>query len=58
MSIDLDANVAAVLREHAAQAHINEGEVVDCAIRAYDPRSLLAQIRERSDLHKDQNRLR
>lgn len=50
MSIDLDADVAAILRAHAAEAHLSEGEIVDRAIRAYDLRSLLAQIRERSDL--------
>ena len=54
VSIDLDADVAAILREHAAQAHLSEGEIVDCAIRAYDLRALLAQIRERSDLDEDQ----
>ena len=54
VSIDLDADVAAILREHAAQAHLSEGEIVDRAMRAYDPRSLLAQIRERSDLDEDQ----
>jgi hypothetical protein len=54
VSIDLDADVAAILREHAAQAHLSEGEIVDRAIRAYDMRSLLAQIRERSDLDEDQ----
>ena len=54
VSIDLDADVAAILREHAAQSHLSEGEIVDRAIRAYDLRSLLAQIRERSDLDEDQ----
>jgi hypothetical protein len=54
VSIDLDADVAAILREHAAQAHLSEGEIVDRAIRAYDLRSLLTQIRERSDLDEDQ----
>ena len=50
----LDAEVAAILRAHAAEAHVSEGEIVDRAIRAYDLRSLLAQIRERSDLDEDQ----
>ena len=54
MSIDLDADVAAILRAHAAEAHLSEGEIVDRAIRAYDLRSLLAQIRERSDLDEAQ----
>jgi hypothetical protein len=54
VSIDLDAEVAAILRAHAAEAHLSEGEIVDRAIRAYDLRSLLAQIRERSDLDEDE----
>lgn len=54
VSIDLDAEVAAMLRAHAAEAHISEGEIVDRAIRAYDLRTLLARIRERSDLDEDQ----
>jgi hypothetical protein len=54
VSIDLDADVAAILRAHAAEAHLSEGEIVDRAIRPYDLRALLAQIRERSDLDEDQ----
>jgi hypothetical protein len=54
VSIDLDADVAAILRAHAAEAHLSEGEIVDRAIRAYDLRSLLAQIRDRSDLDEDE----
>jgi hypothetical protein len=54
MSIDLDADVAAILRAHAAEAQVSEGEIVDRAIRAYDLRALLAQIRERSDLDEEQ----
>jgi hypothetical protein len=44
VSIDLDANVAAILRAHA-EAHVSEGGVVDRAIRAYDLRSLTTRIR-------------
>jgi hypothetical protein len=44
-SIDLDAEVAAILRAHAAETHLSEGEIIDRAIRANDLRSLLAQIR-------------
>ena len=54
MGIDLDADAAAILRVHAEQAHFSEGEIVDRAIRAYDLRSLLAQIGERSDLDEDE----
>jgi hypothetical protein len=41
INVDLDAEVASILRWHAAEAHVSEGEVVDRAIRAYDLRSLL-----------------
>jgi hypothetical protein len=54
VSMDLDADVAAILRTHAAEAHLSEGEIVDRAIRAYDLRSLVAHIRQRSDLDQDQ----
>jgi hypothetical protein len=54
VSIDLDADVAAILRAHAAEAQLTQGEIVDRAIRAYDLRSLLAQLRERSDLDEAQ----
>jgi hypothetical protein len=54
MSIELDAEVAAILRAHASEAHLAEGEIVDRAIRAYDLRSLIARVRERSDLDEDQ----
>jgi hypothetical protein len=54
LSIELDAEVAAILRAHAAEAHVSEGEIVDRAIRAYDLRALIARIRERSDLDEGQ----
>jgi hypothetical protein len=53
VNIDLDAEVASILRSHAADAHVSEGEIVDRAIRAYDLRSLIARIRQRSDLNED-----
>jgi hypothetical protein len=53
VSIDLDAEVAAILRAHAAEARLSEGEIVDRAIRAYDVRSLIARVRERSDLDEE-----
>jgi hypothetical protein len=34
LSIDLDAEVAAMLCAHAAETHLNEGEIIDRAIRA------------------------
>jgi len=54
VNIDLDAEVASILRAHAAEAHVSEGEIVDRAIHAYDLRSLVARIRERSDMDEDQ----
>lgn len=54
VSIDLDADVVAILRAHSAEARLSDGEIIDRAIRAYDLRSLLTQIRERSDLDEDQ----
>jgi len=54
MNIDLDVEVAAILRAHAAEVGLSEGEIVDRAIRAYDLRSLIARVRQRSDLDEDQ----
>jgi hypothetical protein len=53
MNLDLDVEVASILRSHAAEAHVSEGEIVDRAIRAYDLRSLVARIRGRSDLDEE-----
>jgi hypothetical protein len=53
VNVDLDAEVASILRSHAAEAHVSEGEIVDRAIRAYDLRSLVSRIRARSDLDED-----
>lgn len=54
VSIDLDAEVASILRAYAAEANLSEGEIVDRAVRAYDLRALVARIRARSDLDEDQ----
>jgi hypothetical protein len=53
VNVDLDAEVASILRSHAAEARVREGEIVDRAIRAYDLRLLVARIRARSDLDED-----
>ena len=50
VTVDLDAEVAAVLRRHAAENRITEGEILDRAIRAYDFRGLLARLQAQSDL--------
>jgi hypothetical protein len=53
VSVDLDAEVASLLRTRAAEAQVSEGEIVERAVRAFDLRALLAQIRSRSDLSTD-----
>jgi hypothetical protein len=53
MNVDLDAEVASILRTRAAEAHVSEGEIVDRAIRANDLRLVVARIRTRSDLDED-----
>lgn len=37
LSIDLDAEVAAILRAHAAESNLSEGEIIDRAIRIRPP---------------------
>jgi lipoate synthase len=54
VSLELDEEVAALLEASAADAHVSEGEIVERAIRAMDLRSLVATIRERSDLDEDE----
>jgi hypothetical protein len=54
ISLDLAPDVVALLRAHAAEARVSEGEIVDRAVRAYDLRSLVARIRAGSDLDEDQ----
>jgi hypothetical protein len=54
VSVDLDADVAAILRKHAAEAHLSEGEILDRAVRAYDLRALLARLQAQSDLDDDE----
>jgi len=53
VSVELDAELASLLRAHAADAHVTEGEVVERALRAFDLRALVAQTRSRSDLDED-----
>jgi hypothetical protein len=54
VNVDLDAEVAVILRKHAAEAHVTEGEIFDRAVRAYDLRALLARLQAKSDLDEDQ----
>ena len=53
VTVELDAEVAAMLREHAAAAHVSDGEIVERALRATDLRALVGRIRARSDLDGD-----
>jgi hypothetical protein len=53
VSIEVDADVASMLRARAAEAQVSEGEIVDRAMRAFDLRALVALIRSRSDLDED-----
>jgi hypothetical protein len=53
VTVELDTGVASRLREHAAEAKVSEGEIVERALRASDLRTLVAQIRSRSDLDAD-----
>jgi hypothetical protein len=53
VSVDLDAEVASLLHEHAADAQVSEGEIIERAVRAFDLRALLARIRSRSNLDED-----
>jgi hypothetical protein len=54
ISVALDAEVAAILRKHAAKAHVTEGEIIDRAVRAMDMRALLTRLQAKSDLDDDQ----
>lgn len=53
VTVELDVEVAAMLREHAAAGHVSEGEIVERALRAADVRALVGRIRSRSDLDED-----
>lgn len=50
VTVELDVEVAAMLREHAAAERVSEGEIVERALRATDMRALVRRIRARSDL--------
>lgn len=50
VTVDLDVEVAAMLREHAAAEQVSEGEIVERALRATDLRALVSRIRAQSDL--------
>lgn len=45
VTVDLDVEVAAMLRDYAAAEHVSEGEIVERALRAADLRALVGRIR-------------
>jgi hypothetical protein len=49
VTVELDVEVAAILREHAAAEQVSEGEIVERALRAADLRALVSRVRARSD---------
>jgi hypothetical protein len=53
ITVELDVEVAAMLREHAAAERVSEGEIVERALRAADLRALVSRIRTHSDLDDD-----
>lgn len=53
ITVELDPDVAAILRQHAAAAHVREGEILDRAVRAYDLRALLLRLQRQSELDED-----
>lgn len=50
VTVELDVEVAAMLREHAAAEHVSAGQVVERALRGSDLRVLVGRIHRRSDL--------
>lgn len=53
VSLELDVEVVAMLRDLGEAGHVSEGEVIERAIRSADLRALVARIRSRSDLDED-----
>jgi hypothetical protein len=53
VTVELDVEVAAMLREQAAAGQVSEGEIVERALRAADLRVLVGRIRGRSGLDAD-----
>jgi len=51
VTVDLDVEAAAMLREHAG--HVSEEEIVTRTLRAADLRALVGRFRGRRDLDED-----
>ena len=53
IELQLDEEVASLLHARAAEANVAEGEIVERALRAFDLRVLVGEVRGRSDLDED-----
>jgi hypothetical protein len=53
IQLQLDNEVASLLHARAAEANVSEDEIVERALRAFDLRALVNEIRRRSDLDED-----
>ena len=53
IELQLDDEVASLLHARAAEANVGEGEIVERALRAFDLRVLVGEVRGRSDLDED-----
>ena len=53
IQLQLDAEVASLQHARAAEANVGEGEIVERALRAFDLRGLVGEIRARSNLNED-----
>ncbi len=53
ISMELDVEIASMLKAHAELERVSEGEIVERALRAFDLRTLVNRIRSRSDLDEE-----
>ncbi len=53
ISLELDVEIASMLKAHAEVERVSEGEIVERALRAFDLRTLVNWIRSRSDLDEE-----
>jgi hypothetical protein len=53
VTVEIDVEVAAMLRDQAAAEQVSEGEIGERALRAADLRALVGRIRGRSNLDED-----
>ena len=53
VTLELDPEMALLLRERALNAGVTEGEIVEQALRAFELRSLVGRVHRRSDVDED-----